>query len=58
VELVAGDFVRFPGDRPHLYASLEGESVVHIVVSVPRVQPGTGGGHGRVRREGGAPAEG
>ncbi|MFE7705905.1 helix-turn-helix domain-containing protein [Streptomyces sp. NPDC057486] len=58
VELVAGDFVRFPGDRPHLYASLEGESVVHIVVSVPRVQPGTGGGHGGVRRGGGAPAEG
>ncbi|MEV6161954.1 XRE family transcriptional regulator [Streptomyces sp. NPDC052052] len=58
VELEAGDFVRFPGDRRHLYASLDGESVVHIVVSVPRVQPGTGGGHGTVRRENGAPAEG
>ncbi|MEV5842476.1 XRE family transcriptional regulator [Streptomyces sp. NPDC051985] len=43
VELSAGDFVRYPGDRPHAYESLEGESVVHVVVSVPRVQPGTGG---------------
>ncbi|MGW0707537.1 helix-turn-helix domain-containing protein [Streptomyces sp. NPDC002643] len=43
VELSAGDFVRYPGDRPHIYESLDGESVVHIVVSVPRVQPGTGG---------------
>jgi transcriptional regulator with XRE-family HTH domain len=43
VELSAGDFVRYPGDRPHVYQSLDGESVVHIVVSVPRVQPGTGG---------------
>ncbi|MFJ2116224.1 MULTISPECIES: helix-turn-helix domain-containing protein [unclassified Streptomyces] len=43
VELSAGDFVRYPGDRPHVYESLDGESVVHIVVSVPRVQPGTGG---------------
>jgi transcriptional regulator with XRE-family HTH domain len=43
VELAAGDFVRYPGDRPHVYESLDGESLVHIVVSVPRVQPGTGG---------------
>ncbi|MGW1025942.1 helix-turn-helix domain-containing protein [Streptomyces sp. NPDC002577] len=43
VELSAGDFVRYPGDRPHLYESLGGESLMHIVVSVPRVQPGTGG---------------
>ncbi|MDX3523637.1 XRE family transcriptional regulator [Streptomyces scabiei] len=43
VELGTGDFVRYPGDRPHVYQSLEGESLVHIVVSVPRVQPGTGG---------------
>lgn len=42
VELATGDFVRYPGDRPHVYQSLEGESLVHIVVSVPRVQPGTG----------------
>nr|WP_257018986.1 XRE family transcriptional regulator [Streptomyces sp. TLI_235] len=42
VEAAAGDFVRYPGDRPHLYESLAGESLVHIVVSVPRVQPGTG----------------
>ncbi|MGW0949545.1 helix-turn-helix domain-containing protein [Streptomyces sp. NPDC002623] len=44
VELSSGDFVRYPGDRPHLYESLDGEeSLIHIVVSVPRVQPGTGG---------------
>ncbi|WP_256333490.1 helix-turn-helix domain-containing protein [Streptomyces sp. cf386] len=43
VELSSGDFVRYPGDRPHVYESLDGESLVHIVVSVPRVQPGTGG---------------
>lgn len=43
VELSAGDFVRYPGDRPHVYESLDGESLVHLVVSVPRVQPGTGG---------------
>lgn len=43
VELSAGDFVRYPGDRPHVYESLGGESLVHLVVSVPRVQPGTGG---------------
>lgn len=55
VELSAGDFARYPGDRPHMYASLEGESLVHVVVSVPRVQPGTGGTsigrtHGNSRR--------
>lgn len=55
VELSAGDFVRYPGDRPHVYESLDGEeSVVHVVVSVPRVQPGTGASavartHGGVR---------
>lgn len=42
VEVAAGDFVRYPGDRPHVYERLEGEGLVHIVVSVPRVQPGTG----------------
>ncbi|WP_340377847.1 XRE family transcriptional regulator [Streptomyces sp. SS7] len=41
VELSAGDFVRYPGDRAHVYESLEGESLVHIVVSVPRAHPGT-----------------
>lgn len=35
VELSAGDSVRYPGDRPHVYESLDGESVVHVVVSVP-----------------------
>jgi transcriptional regulator with XRE-family HTH domain len=43
VELAAGDFVRYPDDRPHVYESLGSESLVHLVVSVPRVQPGTGG---------------
>lgn len=42
VQLSAGDFVRYPGDRPHVYQTLEGGRLVHIVVSVPRVQPGTG----------------
>ncbi|MFJ6737561.1 helix-turn-helix domain-containing protein [Streptomyces sp. NPDC091279] len=42
VELAAGDFVRYPGDQPHVYESLDGESLVHIVVSVPRAQPVTG----------------
>jgi transcriptional regulator with XRE-family HTH domain len=51
-ELAAGDFVRYPGDRPHVYESLDGESLVHLVVSVPRVQPGTGGsGSVGVRRD-------
>lgn len=41
VELSAGDFVRYPGDRPHVHESLDGEEgLIHIVVSV---QPGTGG---------------
>jgi transcriptional regulator with XRE-family HTH domain len=52
VELSAGDFVRYPADRPHTYESLEGESLVHIVVSVPRVQPGTSTS---LRTHGGAP---
>lgn len=43
VELAAGDFVRYPGDRPHVYESLDEQSMMHVVVSVPRVQPGTRG---------------
>ncbi|WP_424638490.1 helix-turn-helix domain-containing protein [Embleya sp. AB8] len=43
VELAEGDFARYPGDSPHTYESLDGESLLHLVVSVPRVQPGTGG---------------
>ncbi|MET8977090.1 XRE family transcriptional regulator [Streptomyces sp. NPDC004539] len=35
VELSAGDSVRYPGDRPHVYESLHGVSVVHVMVSVP-----------------------
>ncbi|MFK0154708.1 helix-turn-helix domain-containing protein [Streptomyces sp. NPDC090493] len=54
VELSTGDFVRYPADRPHLYESLEEESLVHIVVSVPRTQPGTGG-NATARPLGGAP---
>jgi mannose-6-phosphate isomerase-like protein (cupin superfamily) len=48
VELTAGDFTRYPADRPHVYHSLDGQSVVHIVVSVPQVQPGTGAGQARM----------
>ena len=51
-ELVAGDFVRYPGDQPHVYESLDGDSVVHVVVSVPRGQPGTGS-MGAARTHGG-----
>ncbi len=48
VELAAGDFLRFPADRPHVYRALDGDSLLHVVVSVPRVQPGTGqNGSGR-----------
>lgn len=43
LELTAGDFARYPGDGPHIYESLSGESLLHLVVSVPRVQPGTRG---------------
>jgi quercetin dioxygenase-like cupin family protein len=55
LELGEGDFARYPGDRPHVYESLADESLVHIVVSVPRVQPGTGATnvartHGNERR--------
>ncbi|WP_198144587.1 helix-turn-helix domain-containing protein, partial [Parafrankia sp. EUN1f] len=42
IELRQEDFARYAGDRPHRYQSLSGESLVHVVVSVPRVQPGTG----------------
>jgi len=35
VELSPGDSVCYPGDRPHVYESLGGESVVHVVMSVP-----------------------
>ncbi|WP_198955480.1 MULTISPECIES: helix-turn-helix domain-containing protein [unclassified Frankia] len=52
IELREGDFARYAGDRPHRYQSLSGESLVHIVVSVPRVQPGTGA-MGTQRQHGG-----
>jgi transcriptional regulator with XRE-family HTH domain len=53
VELAAGDFARYPGDRRHVYESLDGESLVHVVLSVPREQSGMGGmGVARVPREG------
>ncbi|QNP75556.1 helix-turn-helix transcriptional regulator [Streptomyces roseirectus] len=35
VTLSAGDSARYPGDRPHVYESLGGESVVHVVLTVP-----------------------
>ncbi|WP_063021998.1 helix-turn-helix domain-containing protein [Nocardia niwae] len=38
VELAAGDFVRFPGDVPHLYVCLSDRAVVHMVTTVPQVR--------------------
>ncbi|UGT64815.1 helix-turn-helix domain-containing protein [Nocardia asteroides] len=37
VDLAAGDFVRFPGDVPHLHVSLTERVVAHVVTTVPRV---------------------
>jgi mannose-6-phosphate isomerase-like protein (cupin superfamily) len=44
VVLGQGDFVRYAGDRPHVYRAVQGEALLHTVISVPRVQPGTGAG--------------
>lgn len=45
VEVARGDFIRFPGDLPHVTSALTQEVVVHIVTTVPQV-PQTGGGPG------------
>jgi transcriptional regulator with XRE-family HTH domain len=36
--LTAGDFIRFPGDVPHLLGASTGSASVHLVTTVPRVQ--------------------
>jgi transcriptional regulator with XRE-family HTH domain len=37
VEVARGDFIRFPGDLPHLTSLLTQEAVVHMVTTVPHV---------------------
>jgi transcriptional regulator with XRE-family HTH domain len=37
-ELRDGDFIRFPGDLPHVLRALGGDAVVHLVTTVPQVQ--------------------
>ncbi|MFI6577837.1 helix-turn-helix domain-containing protein [Nocardiopsis sp. NPDC050513] len=46
LELGEGDFARYPGDRTHVYRSLGGPCTLHLVASVPRPMPGTGGTSG------------
>jgi transcriptional regulator with XRE-family HTH domain len=36
--LRAGDFIRFPGDVPHVLGADSGVATVHLVTTVPRVQ--------------------
>lgn len=36
--LQAGDFVRFPGDVPHVLQAMTPQAVVHVVTTVPQVQ--------------------
>ncbi|WP_028928599.1 helix-turn-helix domain-containing protein [Pseudonocardia asaccharolytica] len=33
-----GDFIRFPGDLPHLFRCTSGRAVLHVVTTVPQVQ--------------------
>jgi transcriptional regulator with XRE-family HTH domain len=40
--LTAGDFIRLPGDVPHLLGATRGVATVHLVTTVPRVQQFTG----------------
>jgi transcriptional regulator with XRE-family HTH domain len=37
VELGRGDFIRFPGDLPHLVSVVTQEAVVHMLTTVPHV---------------------
>jgi transcriptional regulator with XRE-family HTH domain len=37
-KLEVGDFIRFPGDVPHVLAAADGSALVHIVTTVPQVQ--------------------
>jgi DNA-binding XRE family transcriptional regulator len=36
--LTGGDFIRFPGDVPHVLGATTGSATVHLVTTVPRVQ--------------------
>lgn len=36
--LSAGDFVRFPGDVPHVLDAADGTAVVHVVTTIPQIQ--------------------
>jgi transcriptional regulator with XRE-family HTH domain len=36
--LTSGDFIRFPGDVPHVLGASSGVATVHLVTTVPRVQ--------------------
>jgi quercetin dioxygenase-like cupin family protein len=36
--LEVGDFIRFPGDVPHLLDAASSTATVHLVTTVPRVQ--------------------
>ena len=36
--LAAGDFIRFPGDVPHVLGAVGATATVHLVTTVPRVQ--------------------
>jgi transcriptional regulator with XRE-family HTH domain len=38
IDLVAGDFARFPGDTPHLLACLSDRASAHMVTTVPQVR--------------------
>jgi transcriptional regulator with XRE-family HTH domain len=38
IDLVAGDFARFPGDTPHLLACLSERASAHMVTTVPQVR--------------------
>jgi hypothetical protein len=38
VDLVAGDFVRFPGDVAHRYVCLSDRVAAHIVTTLPQVR--------------------
>lgn len=38
VDLGAGDFVRFPGDIPHLHVPLSDRVVAHMVTTVPQIR--------------------
>ena len=38
VDLSAGDFVRFPGDTPHVLMGLSDRVMAHMVTTVPQVR--------------------